>query len=510
MMKYLLPIAWLAAMPASADAANDSRSDLELVEVAEEIRRAPVPQESAIVFEALPKNMVLAEGGTSLGEVFASVDTHAPQLVKARAQVERAAAAELQALGDFDAVLSGKYSGRLTGFYGGQVGDIAVKQRLRNLNAEVYGGYTVSSGTLPVYEDELLTNEGGEVRAGARFALLRGRETDSERTRLANARRNTAAAGASAEAERIAIKAAAAKAYVDWLFAENVRRVYTELYSIADERNTAIESAVRAGELAEITLDENRQLLLARQGQLLSATQDAVEAKAVLSLFLRDGTGNPKAPVLGLSSEVPQTNPYASTPLPEISRRVVESRPDLLEGRIRLEAMAARARLAENDLQPDLSFSYEFRRDFGDRDIERIGADHKVGLELNVPIQLSRARGDGAAVRAEMKGLRADLRLIEDQAGLALSANQQALLVTEQQLIIGVNEIEIAQTLREAEETRYLAGASDVFRLNAQETAFANSRLRLLRAQREHDLLLIDFFRITGTLWFPNTSDAAY
>lgn len=498
----LVALASLVAIQDSVSAVEPlAGENIALVEVTESMQLAS-QQQPAIVFGNMPQNTALGDGGTTLIDVLEAVEKHAPQLVKAWAQVDKAAASELRALGNFDTILDGNYSGRLTGFYGGQVGDIAVRKRLQGINAEVYGGYSVSSGRLPVYEDEYLTNEGGEVRAGARFALLRGRETDKERTQLANAKRSTEAATALAEATTIAVKAAAAKAYVDWLFAENVRRVYTELYAIASERNDAIASAVREGELAAITLDENKQLLLARQGQLLRATQSAVEAKAKLSLFLRDAAGNPANPTLGQASKIPQSNPYASLTVPEINRRLIETRPDFVEARVRLEVLEARVRLAENDLQPNLSFSYEFRRDLGDRDIERVGADHKVGLQLNVPLQFSKARGDEAAARAEIKGLRADLRLIEDQAGLALLANQQTLQVTEQQLAIGVNEIEIADTLRKAEETRYIAGASNVFRLNAQETAFANSRLRQLSAQREHDTLLIDYFIVTGKLWF--------
>jgi len=35
-----------------------------------------------------------------------------------------------------------------------------------------------------------------------------------------------------------------------------------------------------------------------------------------------------------------------------------------------------------------------------------------------------------------------------------------------------------------------------------QETARANSKLRVSDAQRNHDLLLVEFYRTTGTLWF--------
>lgn len=448
------------------------------------------------------KNDVDVGRGTSLQDLLTALQVYAPQIIQAQARSEVIQAQQLVVSGGFDSVLSGSYNGRMSGFYGGQVADVSMRQRLRGVNAEVYSGYSISSGRLPVYEDQYLTNGEGELRAGAKVALWRGRSTDPLRTATYNARLKAAAAAQTAIAQTINITASAMTAYVEWLYAENVRAVYEELLEIAEVRDAAIAKAVAAGQLASITKQENRQLLLARQGQTVNAAQKAMEQAVYLSVYLRGPDGNPLPPIYGMQAGVPQNNPFAVYSRDEVLRRTLDERPDIVSLRLELDALAANETLAENDMQPDLDLIYEVRRDFGDGSVTRAGTDHKVGLNLSMPIQFSAARGAVAAARAEIKGARAELRLRGDRVALALQANQAALVATEQQLVIGVAEVDVAERLRSAEETRYLAGASDVFRLNAQETALANSKLRVLGAQRNHDLLLVEYYRTTGTLWF--------
>ena len=444
----------------------------------------------------------LSAGGTTLDLLMKSVELHVPQVMQAQAVAEAAVARETIAQAPFDPILNGSYDGRMTGFYGGQVADVSVSQRLEEINATVYGGYSFSRGRLPIYEDEYLTNRGGEFRAGARFALLRGREIDPQRVALSNARLASQSAQQKAALQILDIKSAAMQAYVRWLYAENTRMVYDELYTIALVRDEAIQKAIAAGQLASITREENRQLLLARQSQKIRAEQMAMQAAMSLALYLRDQTGEPTTPEFGQQAFLPQQNPFNLKTVEEASRQTLEARPDFVAIGLDIEQLRATERLAENDLQPNLELKYEFRRDFADGSPTREGTDHKVGLNFNVPIELSRARGERSEVIAKLKSARAELRLLQDQVGLALRANQAGIVATEQQLEIGKSEVEIAETLQRAEEARYLAGASDVFRLNVQETALANSKLRVLNAQRDHDLLLVQYFAITGRFWF--------
>lgn len=477
----------------SAALAND---DIDVVEV------LPLRDSNRIVEFSDPVSQVMALDKVSIVDLLNSVERFAPQVIAAQADAQVIAVQQLSASAAFDPVLNGRYDGRMTGFYGGQVGDIEVRQRLRSVNATVYGGYSLSRGRLPIYEDQYLTNRGGEVRAGVSVALLRGREVDSARTELLTARLAANEAVEEAAMQMQVIKAEAVEAYVYWLYAENTLAVYKELLEIAEQRDVAIRRAIAAGQLATITQEENRQLLLARQSQKFQAERLAFQAAADLALYLRDEAGNPVQPEFARANPVPQNNPHGKFPLEELIIRTLEGRPDFNAVRLAVEQLKAKQRLAKNDLQPNLDFKYEIRNDFGDGSPTREGTDHKVGLNLNVPLFFSRARGENRALQAEMKALRARIRLMQDRVGLALQANSIALAATEQQLSVGQAEVEVARSLREAEEARYLAGASDIFRLNAQETALANSKLRVLTAQRDHDLLLTEFYAITGRLWF--------
>lgn len=486
----------LSILLLGADHVAASDDDIELVPVA-----AANVAESAYrsVWNQSP---TMAVGGTTLDVLLKSVEVHAPQVLQAQAAAEAAAARETIAAAPFDPVLDARYDGRMTGFYGGQVGDVQVRQRLQGLNATVYGGYSISSGRLPIYEDQYLTNDIGEIRAGASFALWRGRDIDPQRVGLSNARLATLAAEQKAQLRILDIKSAAMSAYVSWLYAENTRLVYDELYTIALVRDNAIRKAIAAGQLATITQQENRQLLLARQSQKIRAEQMAMQAALNLAIYLRDQNGQPIRPQFGDAAYLPQENPFHRLTVEEMRRRTLDGRPDFIALSLDIEQLKTSERLAENDMQPDLDLKYEFRRDFGDGSPTREGTDHKVGINLSMPIEFSRARGTRSELIARIKAARAELRLLGDEVGLALRANQAGIVATEQQLDIGKSEVEVAQVLQKAEESRYMAGASDVFRLNAQETALANSKLRVLNAQRDHDLLLVEFFAVTGELWF--------
>lgn len=469
---------------------------------------APVTVSDALVVPDLvsistePAPMPGAAGtGTTLRALFESVERHAPQVLAAQAEVEAAQAKALEALGAFDTKLDGLYFGRATGFYGGQIGEVKASRRLEDSNIELFGAYSLSGGTFPIYEDDFKTNRFGEVKVGGRAALLRGREIDNDRIKRRNTQLGIAQAGEAAAATLITIRADAATAYVNWLYQERLYNAQSDLRTIAENRQQLLERAVKAGQQAEITLDENRQLILARQSAVLRADQARARAQALLSLYLRGEDGEPQQPTLGPQTEVPDSDPFVANPAPEIATRVADARPDLLAMRLKLSQLDNQRRLAENDRQPTLDFKYEIHQDIGNGSPTREGTDHILGLDFSVPLERRAARGREAQATAQIKALRADLRLIEDQILAALVANQVVLTRTRDQILLSEREIKIAARLREAEETRYINGASDIFRLNTQESLLASSRIRLIEAQRVHELALVEYFRITGTLW---------
>jgi len=442
-------------------------------------------------------------GGTSLLALFESVERHMPLVEVARADLAAQRAAILTATAPFDLRLKVDYYGRATGFYGGQNVNTSLAKRLENYGAEVYGGYRIGNGgdrAFPIYEDVFRTNGFGELKAGARVSLLRGRETDKFRTDLQNARITGRKAIEDYRASVLSIKADAAEAYLEWLYWVRVERVYANLLKIAQARQVAVQKSVDAGQLPAIALSENQQLITGRQATLLDVQQSLLSARMALSLFLRDQQGQVIDPIFGRGAGFADLRPFAARQPGEWSDYVFDQRPDIQALRLENQRLRNKLALAENDLQPDLELGYEISGDFGDGSPSREGVDNILSLNFNVPLAFSAARGAEARAKAELTGLSARLRLIEDQVGLGLEMIRRALVAARDQIRVGEENVHLTAKLRVAEEQRFLAGNSNFFQLNAQETQLANSQLVLIDAERNRDVALVRFYRVTGAV----------
>jgi len=441
-------------------------------------------------------------GGLTLADLFASIEDHTPLVTAAQAARDGRQAALLVNQGAFDTRLTVDYFGRLTGGTDGSLGTSLVTKRLDTTGGvEVYGGYRISGGDFPVYEDEYFTNSRGELKGGFSVSLLRDRRTDAFRTGLANARLEVDAANQDYAFALVQIKSDAAAIYANWLYWTRNLEVYQNLLAIAENRQDALKRAVDAGQLPAIRLDENRQLILSRQADLLGAQQRVALMLREIGLYLRREDGQPDIPRYGSLSGFPDPFPYKTRPVDDWLQRILDQRPDIAAMRLEIAQAKNQLALADNDRQAKLDLKYELSRDFGaSTSSTRVGTENVVALNFSLPLELRTARGKTLKAEAALKGIRADLQIITDQSGLALTANQKVLSATREQITVARDNVRLTRRLQQAEETRYLAGASNFFELNTQETALANSQLRFILAQRDHDLALVDFARLTGAI----------
>ena len=93
-------------------------------------------------------------GPIRLEDVLASSREHAPQVLEALARIRGAQGKRLSAEGAFDTVFSADADTRLTGYYNGRSVETKVMRPLEQFGGNVYGGYRVSGGDFPIYEDK--------------------------------------------------------------------------------------------------------------------------------------------------------------------------------------------------------------------------------------------------------------------------------------------------------------------------------------------------------------------
>ena len=133
---------------------------------------------------------VPAGGPLTLEEVLQASALQAPQIVESMARVRQAEGRALNAEGAFDTVFDVEAQSRVLGFYSGSYLEGKASRPLTQNGGQIYGGYRVSSGSFPIYEDKAYTERLGELKIGGLFALMRDRTIDERRGRVAIASRD--------------------------------------------------------------------------------------------------------------------------------------------------------------------------------------------------------------------------------------------------------------------------------------------------------------------------------
>lgn len=432
---------------------------------------------------------LLALGGAAraqeltLREVLQSSATHAPQILEAMARQRQADARLLTAEGQFDLVFNAEATARPLGYYNGSTAEVSAYRPLQNNGGQVYGGYRKSIGDFASYEGKSITNELGEIKAGVLFSLLRDRVIDERRGRRELAGFDIELAELDRDLVAIGVQRRAIEAYQLWVAAGLRVKIYREIFELARERQSSIERQIVLGARPSILGTENQQNIVRRQALLVRAEQDLQLQANALSLFLRDGLGQPVVPS---PDRLPPRQVDNVTPRLVDQSSAIAARPDLQALLTRIEQTGIRARLAENELKPRLDVRAEASKDFGDGSPVRRPTEGILGLRFSVPLEQRAAKGRIAEVAAEQDALSLRLRLLEDQIGVEIANLRTQVTGAEKLAGLATAEAALARKMAEAERRRFSLGASDFLVVNLREEALADATIREIDANYRH------------------------
>lgn len=433
-------------------------------------------------------------GPLLLDAVLASSARQAPQILEGLAKVRSAEGKRLSIEGAFDTVFSAEASSRLSGYYDGTYLDGKVTRPLEDWGGQVYSGYRISRGRFPIYEDKAYTNQAGEVRVGAVFALMRDRLIDDRRFGRTSADADIGVAEAERQMVAIGVQRRALDAYAGWVAAGQRLGIYRELVDLAEERQRGLRRSVEAGLRPAIVLVENEQSLLRRRAMLVQAEQAVAAAANTLSLYWRDGEGQPRVVT---AAAMPGHLP----PLPLARRDGPRLRPDLRAAQLRERLVRDRLALDRNALLPRLDFEVEGSRDFGVQGAggpSRFGNDLKVGLRFSLPLQQRTAQGRIAQTEAEIDAARRRAQWLDEQIGAEVRGLEIASDAVDKLVSLSGEERARADTMAQAERRRFTLGASDLFLVNTREEAAANAALGLVDVQLRRLAVRADLLAASG------------
>ncbi|MEO0501220.1 MAG: TolC family protein [Pseudomonadota bacterium] len=423
-----------------------------------------------------------AETPLSLETILASSVRHAPAILEAFAEARAAEGRITSAEGAFDLVFNADTYSFLSGFYDGQYLETLAIQPLANNGGRIEGGYRISRGDFPIYNDFFFTNKGGELKAKAIYALLRDRNIDARRFAVGNAELEQLIEETEAVIVAIGVQQRALEAYNMWVGAGQQLLVYRNLLALAEARQTGLSRQVALGARADIILVENEQNILRRQALVTRAERDVEQAANRLSLFYRTNAGRPKLPVM---SQLPPRLPQLGAEVPDTMMAIMARRPDLQLIERRLDQARLKLQLARNELRPKLDVFGEISNDFGaigEGTESRDGFETIVGLNFSIPLQQRGARGRIDATNAELRGIDFRRQRAEEQLANTLRETRIAIDAARELARLAAEEQERAERLAAGERRLFEAGASDFFLVNLREEAAADANVRRLQA----------------------------
>ena len=325
---------------------------------------------------------------------------------------------------------------------------------------------------MPDYEKNR-TQGSGEPRIGFRLPLLRDGSIDRRRATLIKARLDKDLADPLIHRQQIDFIRAATAGYYGWLAAGERLRLSEALLRIARERMDALKTQSDSGLIPRIVLTDNRRLIVSRELAVVQARRRFEAAGLALSLFYRDGQENP---TVATRDRLPPSLPAPVGPeaslLQQDLQRSLTVRPELKRLSLTQEKLEVDRRLARNQLLPNLDAGVSANRDYGDRRYkDQTETEVQVGVELRVPLQRREAKGRVAEVEAQLEQLTREQQFARDRIQTEVRDSFSAWSAAHEQTLQARLNVQLSVELQEAENERFMRGATDLLALQLREQA---------------------------------------
>ena len=394
------------------------------------------------------------------------------------------AAAELEiARSSFDPFIEQKTKSRVSGYYDGTNLTQRFTNPIEDFNASVFGEYRIAAGDFPSYEGYYDTLSAGEASVGVAMSLLQNREIDKRRTELRNAGLATSQWQALATSLINDFVYKGVSEYIAWYESVLQIQAVTELLNTASEREKALVTRVEKGDLASIVLTEFKANLLQQRLTLAELKQKRDTHAQMLSFYWRSPNGD----MLAINSEQPPADlswPFwiGNSQLVTL-RNALRSHPELDVMKLEQQVVENKVALADNALLPKLDLTASIARDVGAGSETLEGTETKVGLSFSYPLGNRKAKAERAQLQSKQREL--SYKLTSTQQAIVQRFEQALIYWTQAKDIVSLQSenAALAKTLSKVEKTRFDAGDSDMFVLNARAQNEIKARIKEIKAK---------------------------
>jgi outer membrane protein TolC len=478
--------------------AIETRRDQTQVQLAQ-FDPAPPPPRGEV--EEIPLPAATASTELQLADVIVSVEQSYPLIQSAVAEMQIADGKLVSAWGEFDASVLMYSINDPLGFYKNYRHGVGLKQPLWK-GGYVYGEYRIGDGDFAPWYGEQETDEGGEFKVGLGIPLAKNRHIDDRRAAVMQGDLARAAIDPAIQAQVLQFVRAASQVYWSWVAAGRAVAAQQELLDLARQRAQQVEERVKAGDLEEIALINNQQLIASREAKLIESERKLQESAIKLSLFWRSPTGEPIVPH---ASDVPQHFPDHVAPqadnLASDIDAALRARPefaelDLLRQQVDVDMVSAR-----NSLLPKVDAAIIASKDIGGNASPK-GDKEPFELEAalygEMPLQRREGRGKMHAAEGKLAQLTAKRQFVADKVAAEVQDAYSGMQTAAERIKRAQQNVQLALRTRELGQTAFVAGDIDLVTLNIYEQAVNDAELQLIAAKADFFIAEADFHAATA------------
>jgi outer membrane protein TolC len=447
----------------------------------------------------------LPPGPLPLQQIQASVIQQFPLVIAAVQEAQVVAGKQQAAQGAFDVKLVAESLNMPEGYYENYRHAIkAVQPTLAG--GAIFGQYRMGRGYFQPWYGERATNEGGEFKLGFAAPLLQGRAIDERRAEIMRTDLQAGAVDPIVRQQQIESLLLASYVYWSWVAAGRMYLTTESLLHVAEERNRGLERQVELGNLPRTEVQQNERLIASRQAKLIEANRKLQGAAVKLSLFLRDGTGNPIVPTAKqLPLDFPPIVDPRQQPLDEAVAAALDRRPELQLLQIDRQLIDIDLQLSENELLPNLTAVMEASKDVGARASskgDKTPFEMEAGLLFDVPLQRNKAQGKVQAARGKLSQLTLKQQFTVNKVIAEVQDAQLGRVAAFERVAKTRESAALAKTLVLAEYRSFELGNSDLLRIAIQEAAELDAQYLEIEALQDYFQADAQFSAALGALPF--------
>ena len=409
------------------------------------------------------------------GALIDVLDGRQPAVQMVAAELDRAAGQALGAAGTFDLKIKSKADSAIAGAYDWAAVEVAAEQQLPAYGALLSVGWRTGQGELPIYYLDKQTTEGGELFMGLVLPILEGGRTDAGRTSIGVAAEEQRAAQARARIVQIELQAAARTAYWSWVASVAKLRVAEELLVVAESRASAIQARIDGGDLPPLAALDNRRAVLERAAEVANLRQKVRQSAVKLSLYWRDPTGAPLPPDDADAPGSPAPPTPEHEPVEALLAEAEQRRPEINELDALVKQIDAQLLLAKTERAPSLDLVGRAAQDLGEGDAKLQKPELVVGLRLESPVQLRKARGKIDELEAKRASLVAKQRLARDKIRAEVLSAMATVEATAAAYRFAQEGAAAATQLADGERARFSAGDTELLTVYLREQSSAKA-----------------------------------